>query len=138
MMKDAKRRVLVINDTEAILDLFRFLLEEEGFEVFLSSYPMQKTQEIENIRPDLIILDFIYGNQKSGWQMLQMLKMYRPTSHIPIIICTTAIDEVQEQEGYLSAQGVNVVYKPFDIDSLLLTVTHAFKTSSSALHNRDM
>ncbi|GLV57444.1 hypothetical protein KDH_42800 [Dictyobacter sp. S3.2.2.5] len=129
---------MVINDTEAILDLFRFLLEEEGFEVFLSSYPMQKTQEIENIRPDLIILDFIYGNQKSGWQMLQMLKMYRPTSHIPIIICTTAIDEVQEQEGYLSAQGVNVVYKPFDIDSLLLTVTHAFKTSSSALHNRDM
>ncbi|WP_235845629.1 response regulator [Dictyobacter aurantiacus] len=138
MMKDAKKRVLVINDTEAILDLFRVLLEEEGFEVFLSSYPMQKTQEIEHIQPDLIILDFIYGSQKSGWQMLQMLKMYRPTSHIPIIICTTAIDEVQEQEGYLSAQGVKVVYKPFDIDSLLLTIKQVFKTSSSALHNRDI
>ncbi|GCE04152.1 hypothetical protein KDAU_14810 [Dictyobacter aurantiacus] len=129
---------MVINDTEAILDLFRVLLEEEGFEVFLSSYPMQKTQEIEHIQPDLIILDFIYGSQKSGWQMLQMLKMYRPTSHIPIIICTTAIDEVQEQEGYLSAQGVKVVYKPFDIDSLLLTIKQVFKTSSSALHNRDI
>lgn len=134
--KDMKKRILVINDTQSILEMFRDLLEFEGYEVVLSSFPMQKTQDIEDIKPDLIILDFIFGNQKSGWQMLQLLKMYRPTAHIPIIVCTTAISEVQEQEGYLVSQGVQVMYKPFDIDLLLGTIDRAFKMSGAALHNK--
>jgi len=115
-------RILVVNDTQEILELFRMLLEGEGYEVVLSGFPIQQMSDIEQIHPDLIILDLVFGDQKSGWQMLQMLKMKRSTASIPVIVCTAALSMVREQEGYLVSQGVHVVFKPFDIDHLLTNI----------------
>lgn len=115
-------RILVINDTQEILELFRMLLEGEGYEVILSGFPVQQINDVKLINPDLIILDFVFGDQKTGWQMLQILKMDRATDTIPVIVCTAALDMVREQEGYLVSQGVHVVFKPFDIDHLLSNV----------------
>jgi len=115
-------RILVVNDTQEILELFRMLLEGEGYEVVLSGFPIQQMSDIEQIHPDLIILDLVFGDQKSGWQMLQMLKMKRSTASIPVIVCTAALGMVREQEGYLVSQGVHVVFKPFDIDHLLTNI----------------
>lgn len=126
-------RILVINDTQEILEMFRMLLEDEGYEVILSSFPMQKIQEIEEINPQLIILDFIFGERKLGWQMLQLLKMQRSTAKIPIIICTAAESAVRDQEGYLVSQGIQIVYKPFDIDVLLLAIKRALETNGKTL-----
>ena len=122
-------RILVVNDTQEILELFRILLEEEeGYEVVLSGFPVQEISDVERINPDLIILDFVFGDQKSGWQMLQMLKMKRSTASIPVIVCTAALGLVREQEGYLVSQGVHVVFKPFDIDRLLEAVRQVMQS----------
>ena len=123
-----KARILVVNDTQEILELFRMILEGEGYEVILSGFPIQQIQDVEAIEPDLIILDFVFGDQKLGWQMLQMLKMQRSTETIPIIVCTAALNLVREQEGYLVSQGVHVIYKPFDIDHLIANVKQLLET----------
>jgi DNA-binding response OmpR family regulator len=130
-------RILVINDTQEILDLFRTLLEGEGYEVVLSGFPFQRVSEIEQINPDLIILDFIFGDQKSGWQMLQLLKMKRSTASIPVVVCTAALNVVREQEGYLVSQGVHVVYKPFDIDQVLTTIKLALESRKNIPSQRE-
>ena len=116
-------RILVVNDTQEILELFRMLLEEEeGYDVVLSGFPIQQVKDIEHIKPDLIILDLVLGDEKTGMQMLQMLKMQRSTATIPVLVCTAALQIVREQEGYLVSQGVHVVYKPFEIDDLMANV----------------
>ena len=130
-------RILVINDTQEILDLFRILLEEEGFEVVLSGFPFQQVSEIEQISPDLIILDIIFGDEKTGWQMLQLLKMKRSTASIPVIVCTAALNVVREQEGYLVSQGVHVVYKPFDIDQILTIIKLALESRKNIQSKRE-
>jgi DNA-binding response OmpR family regulator len=118
-----KSRILVVNDTQEILELFRMLLEEEeGYDVVLSGFPIQQVKEIERIKPDLIILDVVLGDEKTGMQMLQMLKMQRSTAAIPVLVCTAALQIVREQEGYLVSQGIHVVYKPFEIDDLMANV----------------
>jgi DNA-binding response OmpR family regulator len=117
-----KKRILVVNDTQEILELFRLLLEEEGYEVILSGVPLQSLREVEQLRPDLIVLDILFRDEKTGWQMLEMLRLSRSTALIPVLICSAALREIQEQEGYLNSQGVRIVYKPFDIDVLLQTV----------------
>ena len=119
------QRILVINDTPEILELFQEILSDEGYEVILYSYATHDTAEIVRHNPDLIILDYIFGTEKIGWQLLQKLKMRHDTASIPVIICTAAIREVREIEGYLLAKGVMVVPKPFDIDDLLLAVKNA-------------
>jgi CheY-like chemotaxis protein len=128
--KKMKKRILVINDTQEILDLFRTLLEEEGYEVILSGSPLQKLTEVEQLRPDLIILDILFRDEKTGWQMIEMLRTKRTTASIPIVICSAALRDVREQEGYLNSQGIHVVYKPFDIDVLLDTVKAAIEVAT--------
>jgi len=94
---------------------------------------MQHIKEVEQINPDLIILDLVFGDEKTG---LQMLQMQQSTATIPVIVCTAALDLVREQEGYLVSQGVHVIYKPFDLDHLRVNVkqlleSHEYMSSSN-------
>ncbi|MBV9787753.1 MAG: response regulator transcription factor [Chloroflexi bacterium] len=115
-------RIMVVNDTQEILDMFRDLLEQEGYEVILYSYAIQDMDEILRQQPDLLILDYIFGSERTGWQLLQKLKMRRDTAAIPVVICTAAKRQVEEIEGHLVAMGVGIVLKPFNVDDLLRTV----------------
>ena len=122
-----KARVMVVNDTQEILDLFNEILSEEGYEAILYSYAIQDLREVEQVKPDLIILDYIFGAERIGWQLLQKLKMRRSTETIPVIVCTAAVMEVREMEGYLQAKGVGLVPKPFTIDDLLEAIEKALR-----------
>jgi len=131
----AAKHILVVNDTQEILELFRELLEEEGYRVTLYSFAILDMGEIEQVAPDLILLDYIFGGERQGWQMLQKLKMRRSTARIPVVICTAAVREVREIEGYLQAQDISLVAKPFDIDQLLNVVKLALEnTAHHAIH----
>src|SRR5579859_503664 len=115
-------RVLVINDEVSILELFRLVLEPEGYEVHTSEETIENLEEVEHLRPDLVILDLKLGAQEEGWVMMQKLRMYPPTQNIPIILCTAALNEAREQEEMLRDKGIPVVYKPFSVDELLAAV----------------
>ena len=126
-------RILVVNDTQDILEMFRLLLEAEGYEILVSSFPLEDVFEVEKLELDLIILDIVFGQEKTGWQMLQLLKMHPSTATIPVIICSAAQEAVQEQEGYLVSKNVLVVYKPFELDDLLHTITQALQSRKHKL-----
>lgn len=129
-------RILVVNDTEEILELFREILEEEGYEVVLYGMAFKNVREVEQVHPDLIILDYVFGTEKLGWQMLQLLKMYAPTARIPIIICTVAVREVRDIEPELISRGVRVVPKPFDLDELLAAVKSGLEARQTDVYFR--
>lgn len=118
-----QRHIVVVNDTQEILDLFRDILEEEGYRVSLYSYAFKDIADIAALQPDLVILDFVIGGEAHGWQLLQKMKMTRQTKDIPVIVCTAALQLVRELEGHLKTKNVGVVLKPFDIDELLDAVT---------------
>src|SRR5687768_13446507 len=99
-------RIMVINDTQEILELFEDLLTDEGYEVVVYSFGIQDMEEVVRAAPDLIILDLLMGGEQAGWQMLQKLKMKRKTANIPVIVCTAAAKVVQEMEGYLKSKKV--------------------------------
>lgn len=122
----SKPRVVVINDTEEILELFRDILTEMGCDVVLMSYAPDDLRRIEQEQPDLIIIDFVLGGREfQGWQLLQKLRMNRATESVPIIACTAAVQQVRDQEGYLLEQHVAIVMKPFNIDQLEAAVRKA-------------
>jgi len=117
------KKIMVINDTQEILELFREILQSEGgYDVDLCSYEPQMLDHVKEISPDLIISDHVFGEEKVGWQFVQRLKMDRETAGIPVIVCSGAVKELKEMEGYLAQKNVGVLYKPFDIDELLRLV----------------
>ena len=117
--KRTRQRVLVVNDTQEILELFEAILDGMGLESILMSYAPRELDRIRQVDPDLIILDFLMGDRELlGWQLLQKLKMDRRTDAIPIVVCTGAVKAAHEQQGYLTEQGVTLVLKPFNVDQL--------------------
>jgi CheY-like chemotaxis protein len=123
--------IMVFNDTQEILELFREILTDEGYSVTLSSYGHNDLHKIEQVKPDMLILDLSPREEKPGWQLLQKLKMKRSTQAIPVVVCTTDIKFGLEVEGYLTSKGVGVVFKPFDIDDLLVAVKNTQGNSSA-------
>ncbi len=131
--KRERKRVLVVNDTQEILELFEAILDGMGLETVLMSYAPRELDRIRQVAPDLIILDFLMGDRELlGWQLLQKLKMDRRTDSIPIVVCTGAVRAAHEQQGYLTEQGVTVVLKPFNVDQLEEAVRAALEMPPTA------
>jgi CheY-like chemotaxis protein len=123
--KDDRAHILVINDTVAILELFRELLTGEGYRVTTDGFTVALDAMLDRVReelPDLIVLDFIILDERRGWQFLEALKLDRATREIPVIVCTAAVQMVEELQTHLDTMGVSVVLKPFDIDTLLAEI----------------
>ena len=68
------RCIMVIDDTPAILELYRDLLTDEGYAVASYARPLRDLAEVERIEPDLIIIDYLMGGEKVGWHLLQLLQ----------------------------------------------------------------
>jgi CheY-like chemotaxis protein len=125
-----QRHILAINDSDDVLNLFRELLSEEGYRVSVSAYAAHDLKEVHELRPDLIILDYMWSSDDAGWSMLQMLKMDPMTTGIPIILCTGAVRQVRDLDARLTEMDVRVVLKPFDITELLDTIGAALNGTS--------
>lgn len=130
-----QKHIFVINDTVAILELFRSILEDEGFQVTTDGFSIELVEMLERVKasaPNLIILDFVILDEGKGWQFLQLLKMDRNTKSIPVIVCTAAAKLVEELQMHLDAMGVVVVLKPFDIDHLLEEIAKIWHLQGSS------
>jgi CheY-like chemotaxis protein len=127
---------LVVNDTQEILDLFRDILTGEGYDVILNTYAPRDLDALMEVDPDVVILDFMMGDEAVGWQLLQKMKMHRKTQFIPVVVCTGAVQMIRELDGQLAAKNVGVVVKPFDIDDLLVILNATIENSGHAASSK--
>src|SRR5215211_2716830 len=87
--------ILAINNDSAVLALFRDLLQEAGYQVSTQTYIDRDLTQIKALKPDLILLDYMWANEDASWSLLQMLRMDPSTVAIPIVLCTGAVHEVK-------------------------------------------
>lgn len=124
-----RKRVLVVNDDPAILDVFRELLEEEGFDPILETLRTGSLQALYDRivaeRPDVVVLDFLILGEQLGWQFLQLLKMQPVSARVPVVVCTAAVELVHELGAHLAKLNVDVILKPFEIDDLYAALHRA-------------
>ncbi len=125
--------ILVMNDTQEILDLLRELLEEEGFRVSTSLYVLD-LQKIKTLAPDVIVLDVMFEGHDKGWQLLTLSRRDPEVCAIPLLLCTAAVQTVKPMEEHLASVGVGVVLKPFDLNHLLWAINQALSVREAALN----
>jgi two-component system, OmpR family, response regulator VicR len=113
------RRIAVVNDDTAFLDLMVELLTEEGYE----AHPFKETttayQGVRDLRPDVIILDVRMENDVAGWQLLEYYKLEPVLTKTPIVVCSADIQALRDRSTHLQTKGCAILAKPFDLNDLL-------------------
>ena len=125
-------RIIVVDNDAGIREFLTFSLEDENYQVFSYSYAGINLAALEQLKPDLIILDFSIRASGTGWAFLQILKMEDATANIPVLITTTLDDFPAEIRGYLLARYIQVLYKPFGLHALTQLVKETLNLASRA------
>jgi DNA-binding response OmpR family regulator len=118
-------RIAVVNDDTDFLTLMSEVLEEWDFEVVTIREAENAYSRLKADDPDLVILDIRMGSPEQGWTILELLTLDPATSHVPVIVCSAALDDLRSKEAWLRDHGISSLPKPFDIDDLQVAVSSA-------------
>ena len=110
------KRVLIVEDEEAVRELEKFILETQGYEVMEARDGLEGLAKAEFRKPDLILLDLMMPDV-SGGRMFDEMMQHPATSGIPIIVVTGKPDAHEIFDDQIGPD--NVIMKPFEADTLL-------------------
>lgn len=81
------QKILIVDDEPSIVISLEFLMAQNGYDVFVARNGEQALDLIPEINPDLILLDVMLPN-RSGFEILQLLRKDKKTKHLKIILLT--------------------------------------------------
>ncbi|SER44545.1 response regulator [Pedobacter rhizosphaerae] len=110
-----KKKVVLVQDNKDILNIMDQVLEEEGFEVTasLTTEPIEKIDEIE---PDVVIIDDHIKGTKKGSEVIEELKSTPETEDVSAVLTSTSNDLPQQAED---CKADDYIQKPFDLDHMV-------------------
>ncbi|MDH3228185.1 MAG: response regulator [Alphaproteobacteria bacterium] len=114
------KTILIVEDNELNMKLFRDLLEAQGYDILQTRDGMQALDLARKERPDLIVMD-IQLPQVSGLEVTKWIKADDNLKHIPVVAVTAFAmkgDEEKIREGGCEAY----VAKPISVKDFLSTI----------------
>lgn len=116
----AAKKILIVEDNELNLKLFRDLLGAHGFETYETKDGLNVPNLCRQIKPDLILMD-IQLPEISGFDITRKIKQEADLRHIPII-AVTAFAMKDDEERILKAGCEAYISKPISIMPFLQTI----------------
>lgn len=110
-------KVLVVDDEEYIVELLKFNLETEGFNVEVAYDGLDGFVKAKESKPDLIFLDWMLPGI-SGIDILKKIRSYEELSSTPVIMLTAKNMESDKIEG-LDVGADDYITKPFSVKEVL-------------------
>ncbi|GAA0136136.1 response regulator transcription factor [Paenibacillus sp. YSY-4.3] len=113
----SKRKVLIVEDDQAIAELERDYLEVHGYEVTLRADGNEALKEALEQEYDLIILDVMLP----GMDGFDLLRRIRETKFIPVLMVSARKEDIDKIRG-LGLGADDYVTKPFSPSELVARV----------------
>ena len=128
----SKEKILVVDDERNIVELLKYNLEKEGYEVINAYDGFEAVSIAKQERPDLIVLDVMLPGQGG----LEVCRIIRKETKIPIIMATAKGEEIDKILG-LELGADDYVTKPFSPRELVARVKAVLRRTSSKLDEKD-
>ena len=128
-----KRRVLIVDDEEAIRKSLQRILEYEGYEAILAASAEEAIRAAENDHPDLILLD-IKMPRMDGMEVLTRLREF---SQVPVVMISghgtiaTAVEATR-------LGAFDFLEKPLERERILLVLRNALAQRKLSEENLDL
>jgi len=115
------KKILVVDDEEAIRSLYKMELEDAGYQVETADSGVQALEKLETFSPDLVTLDI----KMPGMNGLEVLgEIRKDHKELPVILCSAYGEYKQDFSCWASDA---YVVKSSDVDELIETIRRMFK-----------
>ena len=113
------QRILVVDDEQDLLEILKFNLETEGYEVATAS-SAEEALQMDIASFSLLLLDVMMGGM-SGFAMARKLKERPTTANVPIIFLTARDTENDTVTGF-NLGADDYISKPFSLREVMVRV----------------
>lgn len=121
-LESGKKRVLVVDDDEAIVEMFSELLGRDGrFEVKTANTGYGAGILTEQFKPDIMLLDFKLPDV-NGTAVARTIRANPNHEHMRII-CISGVADPEEIEELRDAGIDEFIRKPFEINAVINKMT---------------
>jgi two-component system alkaline phosphatase synthesis response regulator PhoP len=121
-MENSLRKVLIADDEPDILEILKYNLSNEGYEVITAKDGDEALEKARRTQPDLIILDVMMP-KKTGVEVCQLLRSL-PAFKETLIIFLTAVNDEGTQIKGLETGADDYISKPIS-PKVFLSRVHA-------------
>ena len=124
-------KILLVEDDANLVELIRYNLDKEGFDVVTTPDGEEALVLAEEERPDVVVLDWMIANL-SGIEVCRRLRRAPETASLPIIMLTARAEEGDRVRG-LETGADDYVTKPFSPRELVARVRALLRRLRPAL-----
>jgi DNA-binding response OmpR family regulator len=111
-----KPRVLVVDDESDFIELLKYNLESQGFELLTAVNGMEGLNAARRELPDVVLVDLMLPDL-DGFSLCEILRSQPSTSQVPIIVVSALDGEYVRSRG-IQAGVVSCFKKPVDMKAL--------------------
>ncbi|TAH52488.1 MAG: response regulator transcription factor [Chloroflexota bacterium] len=115
-------KIMVVDDDPHIRELVGVFLKQEAFDVYEARDGVQALEQLESVKPDLMILDVMMPNM-DGWALLRDV---RTSYDFPVLMLTAKGETAQKIKGFQHGADDYLV-KPFEPAELVVRVRALLK-----------
>ena len=114
------RRILVVDDQRAILEMTSTLLAGAGYSIQTAANGTEALERLGRESYDLVLLD-INMPGADGWEVLRLIRADRQLDELPVMIFSVK-GEMRDKMVGMQEGAVDYITKPFEVDDLLARV----------------
>lgn len=122
-------RILVVDDEPKLLELVRWILERNGFEVIEAQNGREAIERVQDELPSLVLLDVMMPDM-NGFETLREIRKF---SNVPVIMLTVQASEADKVHG-LELGADDYVTKPFSHRELVSRIRAVLRRSQMPAH----
>lgn len=123
------QRILVVDDEQDLLEILKFNLETEGYEVATAS-SAEEALQMDIASFSLLLLDVMMGVM-SGFAMARKLKEKPTTANVPIIFLTARDTENDTVTGF-NLGADDYISKPFSLREVMVRVRAVLRRTATS------
>lgn len=129
---DRQRKVLIADDEPDIVEILKYNLEKEGYQVISAKDGDEALDRSKNHQPDLIVLDMMMP-RKSGMEVCELLRAQPAFKDTLIMFLTALSDEATQLKGF-STGADDYVSKPVSTSVFVSKVNALFRRVQKPQH----
>src|SRR5215207_5319172 len=124
-MDNRARKVLIADDEPDILEILKYNLEREGYQVLTAKDGDEALDKARIHQPDLIVLDMMMP-RKNGMEVLELLRAQSVFRDTLVMFLTALSDETTQLKGF-STGADDYVTKPVSTSVFVSKVNALFR-----------